>query len=271
MSTAADTFRCCEPPRAEHCGHALSASCIYSGTIRHRRATPATEFTHRLSLAYVDLGELPRLLGGRLLRRGPGTLRFRRGDYLGPRTAPLTTAVRDRVAELTGTRPEGPIRMLTQLRSFGVCFNPVSFYYCLDANAERLQAVLAEVTNTPWGERHAYALDEAMPGSTLVTGSFDKRLHVSPFMSMDHVYRARATTPGETLSVQIENHQDDVKVFEATLNLTRRPLTRRQAARMTAAHPAASARTLALIYGHAVGLKLSGARYHRHPVSVPAQ
>ena len=174
----------------------ITASCIYSGTIRHRRATPATEFTHRLSLAYVDLDELPRLLGGRLLRRGPGTLRFRRGDYLGPRTAPLATAVRDRVAQLTGTRPDGPIRMLTQLRSFGVCFNPVSFYYCLDGDAERLQAVLAEVTNTPWGERHAYALDEATPGSTLVTGSFDKRLHVSPFMSMDHVYRARATTPG---------------------------------------------------------------------------
>ena len=249
----------------------IEASCIYSGTIRHRRPTPATDFTHRLSLVYVDLDELPRLLDGRLLRRGPGTLRFRRGDYLGPRSAPLATAVRDRVAQLTGSRPDGPVRMLTQLRSFGVCFNPVSFYYCLDGDAERLQAVLAEVTNTPWGERHAYALHDTVPGSTLVTGTFDKRLHVSPFMSMDHVYRARATTPGQTLSVQIENHRHDVKVFEATLNLTRAPLTRRQVARMTAAHPAASARVLALIYGHAAALKLSGARYHRHPVSVPAR
>jgi uncharacterized protein len=248
-----------------------TASCIYSGSIRHRRASPTTDFTHRLSLVYVDLDELPSLLDGRLLRRGPGTLRFRRGDYLGPRSAPLATAVRDRVAQLTGTRPDGPIRMLTQLRSFGVCFNPVSFYYCLDGESEHLQAVLAEVTNTPWGDRHAYALDHTNPGSTIVTGSFDKRLHVSPFMPMDHVYRARATTPGQTLSVQIENHRHDVKVFEATLNLTRVPLTRRQVARMTAAHPAASARVLALIYGHAIGLKLSGARYHRHPASVPAR
>jgi hypothetical protein len=248
-----------------------NASCIYSGTIRHRRSTPATEFTHRLSLAYLDLDELPRLLGGRLLRRGPGTLRFRRGDYLGPRSEPLATAVRDRVAELTGTRPDGPIRMLTQLRSFGVCFNPVSFYYCLDGDSERLQAVLAEVTNTPWGERHAYALHDAAPGSRLLTGTFDKRLHVSPFMSMDHVYRARATTPGQTLSVQIENHQHNVKVFDATLNLSRVPLTRRQVAGMTATQPAASARVLALIYGHAAALKLSGARYHRRPASVPAR
>jgi DUF1365 family protein len=114
-------------------------------------------------------------------------------------------------------------------------------------------------------------LDDAAPGSQLLTGTFDKRLHVSPFMSMDHIYRARATTPAQTLSVQIENHQQDVKVFEATLNLTRVPLTRRHVARMTAAHPAASARVLALIYGHAAALKLSGARYHRHPTSVPAR
>ncbi len=243
-----------------------TASCIYSGTIRHRRGTPATDFTHRLSLAYVDLDELPRLLGGRLLRRGPGSLRFRRSDYLGPRSTPLATAVRDRVAQLTGARPEGPIRMLTQLRSFGVCFNPVSFYYCMDRDAERVQTVLAEVTNTPWGERHAYALDDTADGSSLVTGTFDKRLHVSPFMSMDHVYRARATTPGQTLSVQIENLRHDDKVFEATLNLTRVPLTPRGVARMTAT----SARVLALIYGHAAALKLAGARYHRHPTSVPA-
>ena len=269
MSATAAVASHRQAPHAER--RPTTASCIYSGTIRHHRAAPATDFTHRLSLVYVDLDELPQLLGGRLLRRGPGTLRFRRSDYLGPRSVPLATAVRDRVAQLTGTRPDGPIRMLTQLRSLGICFNPVSFYYCLDSDGQRLQTVLAEVTNTPWGERHAYALNDAVPGSTLVTGTFDKRLHVSPFMPMDHVYRARATTPGQTLSVQIENHRQERKVFEATLNLARVPLTRRQVARMTAVHPAASARVLALIYGHAVGLKLSGARYHRHPAPVPAR
>jgi uncharacterized protein len=243
----------------------MSASALYHGTIRHRRAAPATEFTHRLSLAYVDLDELPTLLEGRLLRRGPGTLRFRRRDYLAPHSRPLATAVRDRVQRLSGARPDGPIRMLTQLRSLGVCFNPVSFYYCLDAGGERLQAVLAEVSNTPWGERHAYALADSAPGSTVVTGRFDKQLHVSPFMAMDHVYEARASLPGETLSVHIANHRHGTEVFDATLNLRRAELSRAEVARMTARHPVASARVLALIYGHALGLKLAGARYHPHP------
>ena len=34
---------------------------------------------------------------------------------------------------------------------------------------------------------------------------------------------------------------------------------------MTARHPLATVRVLTLIYGHAVGLKLRGARVHPHP------
>ncbi len=244
----------------------MSASAIYTGTIRHRRIAPATEFSHRLALAYVDLAELPSLLGGRLLQRGPGVLRFRRADYLGPAALPLDVAVRDRVAELSGRRPTGPIRLLTQLRSFGLCFNPVSFYYCFEAGDDaELHSVLAEVTNTPWGERRSYLLSERAPESAVLRGRFAKELHVSPFMAMDHVYQARATRPGKTLSVHIESHREGRLAFDATLALQRGPLTRGAVARMTARHPLATARVLALIYGHALGLKLRGARVHRHP------
>jgi uncharacterized protein len=246
----------------------VTVSCIYEGTIRHRRAAPATEFTHPVALCFVDLEELPSLLGGRLLARGPGVLRFRRRDYLGGRagTDSLDVAVRDRVDELTGRRPAGPIRLLTQLRSFGLCFNPVSFYYCLDAAGDRVDSVLAEVTNTPWGERHAYTLSNVKPGPpTVITGSFTKQLHVSPFMGMDHVYEARATEPADTLSVHIASLRGGETAFDATLGLERRELTRAAVARLGVRYPFATARTLALIYGHAIGLKLAGARVHPHP------
>ena len=241
------------------------ASAIYVGTIRHRRAEPHNEFRHPLALAYLDLAELPRLLGGRLLRRSPGLLRFRRRDYLGDPSTPLDVAVRDRAQELTGRRPTGPIRVLTQLRSFGLCFNPVSFYYCLDGRGERLDCVLAEVTNTPWGERHSYVLADAREDSRVIHGEFPKQLHVSPLMGMDHVYHARASVPGETLSVHIENEQAGSIVFDATLGMGRRELTRATVAGMLARFPFASARVTALIYGHALGVRLAGARYHPHP------
>ncbi len=181
MSPTATPVRTATPAR--------TASCIYEGAIRHRRTEPRREFRHRLALFYLDLDELPSLLDGRLTAARPGLLRFRRRDYLGPATRPLDHAVRDAVETHTGARPAGPVRVLTQLRSFGHYFNPVSFYYCLDGAGEQVEAVVAEVTNTPWGERHAYVL----PGGW---GSFDKALHVSPFMGMDHRYTARACAAG---------------------------------------------------------------------------
>jgi DUF1365 family protein len=241
-----------------------TVSGIYEGTLRHRRfeVTPR-EFTHRMVLAYIDLEELPALLGGRLLRRAPGLLRFRRRDYLGPRGLPLRDAVGEAIGEQVG-----PIRVLTQLRSFGTCFNPVSFYYCFAPDGERLMAVLAEVTNTPWGERQRYVLP-ATGEDSVVEGVFKKEMHVSPFMGMDQRYVWRLAAPGETLSVHIENHDAGGAVaFDATLAMRRHELTPASARWLSRRYPLASVRVLALIYGHALGLKLAGVPLHGHPSEV---
>jgi DUF1365 family protein len=241
----------------------MTVSALYEGSIRHRRfAARRNEFTHRITLAYIDLGELPELLGGRLVARRPGLVRFRRSDYLGDPATPLADAVRALVRERTGSAPDGPIRMLTNLRSFGHCFNPVSFYYCHDRNGE-LACLVAEVTNTPWGERHAYVLPAGETG--LVRGHADKALHVSPFMGMRQTYEMRAATPGRTLSVHIESREEGEVAFDATLGMRRRPLSRRTLAELTARYPAATLRVLALIYAHAVALRARGLRTRPHP------
>ena len=71
-------------------------------------------------------------------------------------------------------------------------------------------------------------------------------------MGMDHVYEARATTPGQTLSVHIESTREGAPAFDATLSLARRELTAQSARQLTARYPFATLRVLALIYGHAV-------------------
>ena len=242
----------------------MSASCIYVGAVRHRRFEVRDhQFRYRLALAYVDLDELPQLLSGRLIKRLPGLVRFRRRDYLGDARIPLGEAVRTLVHERTGNRPTGPIRLLTQLRSIGHCFNPVSFYYCFDRSGEQLEHVLAEVTNTPWGDRHAYVLSATQPSPTL-TGSSTKQLHVSPFMGMEHRYDWWVGAPSNRLEVHIESHRDGALAFDATLNLRRRELTGRALARTTARYPFATLRVLALIYAQALALKLKGVPVHPH-------
>jgi DUF1365 family protein len=246
----------------------VSVSAIYDGTVRHRRfAVRAHELRHRLALAYLDLEELPELLGGSLVARRPGPVRFRRGDYLGADSTPLAEAVRDTLESQTGTRPLGPIRLLAHLRTWGHCFNPVSFYYCMDPSGAGVEEVLAEVTNTPWGERHAYVLSpqEGPSARVLTGGGMGKTLHVSPFMGMDHRYEWRLTAPGRTLSIHIESHREGRLAFDATLALERRELTRASLAAMTARYPLGTLRVLALIYAHAVALKLKGVPLHPHP------
>jgi DUF1365 family protein len=222
-------------------------SAIYDGTIAHRRRTGRGHgFRHRITLAYLDLDEVGDL-------RLPKPLRFRRADYLGDPAVPLGDAVRALVRERTGHAPAGPVRLLTHLRAAGRCFNPVSFYYCFGADAE-LAAIVAEVTNTPWGERHAYVLEGGR-------GQFDKALHVSPFLGMDQQYTFTSDEPGERLTVRITNHEHGRRVFDAVLSLRRHALDPRAWRR----HTFSALRVSVLIYLHALALKVKGVPLHPHP------
>jgi DUF1365 family protein len=242
----------------------MTVSAIYEGTIRHRRfAVRPHELRHRIALVYLDLEELDGLLGDRLIAGRPGLVRFRRSDYLGDPHVGLGDAVRMLLRRRTGSAPAGPIRLLTHLRTFGHCFNPVSFYYCFNP-LEQLDAVVAEVTNTPWGERHAYVLERSGEGPVLAA-SFAKALHVSPFMGMEQRYTMRAVAPGATLTVHIESHELGALAFDSTLALRRAPLSSRGLARLTVRYPVGTLRMLALIYGHAFALKLKGVPLHALP------
>ncbi|HSZ13347.1 MAG TPA: DUF1365 domain-containing protein [Solirubrobacteraceae bacterium] len=257
-------------------------SCLYEGSVRHRRYASRgdetrDELRYPLFMVYLDLDELPQCLDGRLLwsARRPAVAWFRRADHLGDPAKPLADTVRELVAERTGRRPEGPIRLLTHLRYLGHCFNPVSFYYCYDAAGERVEAVVAYVTNTPWGESHSYVLDGAAAAehgsTTLLGGRSRKQLHVSPLMGMEHTYIWRASEPAERLSVHIESRTDsDERAFDATLSLARRELNSREMARALARYPLLTMRIIARIYAHALRLRLRGARYHPHPAPTRA-
>jgi DUF1365 family protein len=252
----------------------MTASCIYEGWVRHRRhGTTEHQLRAKLFMLYLDLAELPALFDPYRLAsaRGRALAEFRRSDYLGDPRRPLDQEVRDLVAARTGERPTGPIRLLTGLRCFGHSFNPVSFYYCFDAAGARVRAIVAEVTNTPWGERHAYVLspDDARPGSSIIRGRFEKEFHVSPFMGMDHTYAWRLTTPGKGLIVHIDSEQDQRIVFDATLSLRRRALTPAQLRAMLLRHPLLSLRIVGGIYANGLRLWLRGARHFPNPSGAP--
>ena len=246
----------------------MTGSALYEGWVRHRRHTPVEhEFTYRHTMLLLDLDELPESLDVHPLYSATGRapMQFRREDYMGDPQRPLADCVRDLVEERTGSRPRGAVRLLTTLRTFGHSFNPVSFYYCFTPGSERVEAVVAEVTNTPWGESHSYVLRRSGEHAVM-KDTMDKVFHVSPFIGMDNHYDWRVTDPNGKLLVHIDERDTAGRgVFDATLSLDRRELTRGRLTRMLLRFPATSLRVVFLIYWNALRLKLKGAPYHRHP------
>ena len=260
------------------------ASAVYEGTIRHRRFEPVEHsFRYRLFLMYLDLDELAGVLDPFPLfsARRAAPARFRRADFMGDPARPLDECAREAVAAATGERPSGPVRLLTGLRYFGHAFNPVSLYYCFDPGGERVEAVVADVQNIPWGERHPYVLARGERRGTVLSEELEKSFHVSPLMGMDQTYSFRASEPGESIAVHIDSRpresapdraiggrariRREPKTFDATLELRRRELSRRTLSGLLARYPAMSLQVVAKIYAQSLRLKLKGAKYHPHP------
>lgn len=254
------------------------ASCLYVGRVRHRRHRPVRhDFSMRLFMAHLDLAELPALFDRRLLWSAQrfNLMWFRRRDYFGDPALALDEALRDRVEADTGSRPAGPIRVLSHLRAFGMQFNPVSFYHCYDAAGARVETTIAEITNTPWLHRCAYVLasDDAEPAGEHRRWRFAKRFYVSPFNPLDMQYDWTIGEPGERHFVHMNVNATDAtgapagKDFDATLELERRPMSGPAMAGVLARFPVMTAAVVARIYFEALRLRIKGAPAYAYPQS----
>jgi hypothetical protein len=245
-------------------------SCIYDGRVKHSRTQPAVhEFSYRLFMMYLDLDELPTLFRKRWFwsTSRPALARFRRSDHLGAEDQPLAESVRKLVEKETGQRPGGPIRLLTNLAYFGYCFNPVSFYYCFAEDGQTVEFIVAEVNNTPWGERDTYVMDCRNKDMTSVSWRFQpvKKMHVSPFMPMELEYNWVLSAPTEQLSVFMANARNGKRFFGATLNLKKTPISGASLARILFRFPFMTARIMLAIYWQALRLWIKRCPVYKHP------
>jgi len=215
-------------------------SCLYVGQVRHQRFFPRRHrFNYNLFMVYLDLAELDTAFP---------LAWFRRRDHFGDPALPLDVYVRNLAEQRTGRRPTGPIRLLAHLRYFGYCMNPISVYYCFKPDGETLDMLVAEVSNTPWGEKIGYVLDVAEQTGGNQRATFPKAMHVSPFMA-----------------VHLDVFKGASRMLDATLSLRRQPFSSRNLAGVLVRFPWMTLKVIAAIHWEALRLLLKRIPVFPHP------
>lgn len=183
----------------------LTAS-VGTGSVVHVRHTPVTHrFVYPIAFLRVPLSAWDSLRVPLLGVDRPNVFSLRRADH-GARDGGdpaewLARMLRDKgLAEVA----DGEVILQTFPRLLGYVFNPVSFWFCHDANGA-LRAVLAEVNNT-FGERHTYVVahPDHRPIASTDVFTVAKVFHVSPFFPVSGVYRFRFNLSAERSDVRID-------------------------------------------------------------------
>lgn len=244
---------------------------LYVGHVRHRRLTPTSHaFTYPMFMPLIDLDEIEQLensvtgFGTALLHFA----RWRSRDYLRERgDQDLKQAVITKLAELTGETVNGRVLMLCQLRYAGIYFSPINLYYLYDTQGE-WRWVLAEVSNTPWNERHYYAVPAPDTWQD-AKWCHQKGFHVSPFNPMSQQYRWRLSAPERQLMIHLDIHDrtDNHKIMDATMALKRQPFTSKVLWRLLMKTPVQTVKVVIGIYWQAWRLWLKKVPFYGHPES----
>ncbi len=235
-------------------------SAIYKGRVFHSRFVPKKHaFNYQIFLMWLDLDELQlvetQVKGFSMHNWAP--IRFKREDYFGDPKQPLQQAILEKMSELAGQNLTGKVFLLGQTRTFGLYFSPVNFYYLQRADGS-FSHLLAEVSNTPWDQRHCYLVDLDQQQDSA------KAFHVSPFNPMDMQYKWKISQPQQRLTVSLSCHKD-IKHFVANIDMQRIELNSSSLLNVLLSIPSMTIKTVFGIYWQALKLFIKGVPFYPNP------
>ena len=243
---------------------------LYVGDVLHRRLRPASHsLKYGVYMLHADLDRLDELhRTSRLLSVNRwNLLSFHEADHGPAGEGTLASRIR-RLAGERGLAWDGAeLTLIAMPRLFGFVFNPLSVYFCRNADG-RLAAIVYEVRNT-FGGMHHYAADVAAEATGTIHQAEEKAFYVSPFLPMEMRYRFHLKPPAERFTIAIEDHDRDGLMLTASMSLTRTALSDRAILGLLARFPLMTLKVVAGIHWEALRLWLKRIPFHSRPGGGP--
>lgn len=236
------------------------ASAAYVGRVVHNRLRPRKHaFAYRVFTLLLDVDEIDQIARqSRLFSRTRwNVFSFYDRDYAAGDGERVGDHVRRVLTEAGLGACGARVTLLSYPRIFGTVFNPLSVYFCHDANG-RLGAVIYEVSNT-FRERKAYVIPvaDAAEGDRLEQRCA-KELYVSPFTAAEGHYAFHIQPPSARVMVGVDLCDADGPLLKTYFAGERAPLTDGVLARLAVSHPMMTAKVVGGIHLEAFRLWLKG-------------
>jgi len=236
----------------------MTNSCIYNGTVIHKRYKPKTHFfKYSVFSLLLDLSELE-LLNDKIRFfsfNKFNLISFFEKDHGNRDGTSLVNWVKNYLKKNQIETENIKIKLLCYPRIFGYVFNPLSVFFVYDKN-EKLVSILYEVKNT-FGEQHTYVF-RVDNENNLIQNNCSKKFHVSPFIQMDCNYFFKILKPGKRLSIIIDQYDPTGKILFASQDGKKANLTGKELIKSYLKHPLMTFKIISAIHFEAFKLWIKG-------------
>ena len=238
------------------------SSCLYVGEVVHRRLSPIRHaLRYKVYNLFIDVDEIDRLAKQLKL------LSYNRFNFfaLNDRNFGLSdgTSIKDYAWSLAKRSAGGErisrIFMFCYPSVLGRVFNPLTTYYCFDAQ-DQLRLMIYEVSNT-FGERHSYVV----PVDDTNQQSCEKRFYVSPFNKVEGHYDFTIGSPAAELKLGIRLTDSNGPCLNAWFSGTKQELTDQALLRSFLSLPLLPLKIIGGIHWEALKLWVKGMRLQKRP------
>jgi len=242
----------------------IQESAIYQGDVVHQRFLPKHhKFTYSMFFFWLKLSEITDELNfvNYFSVNKRSLYQFKVSDYFPykqPQTPQeLASAVKAKMQDLGASDVSGEIYFFGQVRALGIFFSPVNFYFHKPTTSDECNWMLAEVSNTPWNERHYYLVDMYNQKDT------DKQFHVSPFNPIDMQYKWQVGQPNNSFNLALSCYKSE-RHFTASLALKKHALSSKNMKRLVFKIPSTTLFSLIGIYWQALKLFIKRVPIYSH-------